>query len=125
MEFCWRSAFALADDAADEQSPFSARCIKSAAVNQHEWRVLMEPLIVFDSICGRIPRVCCADGLGDALAYHSVFRSGEERRSDRSGTAQVALEMARKGSFEAASDPREQLRRSTSAITCLAKDFCR
>jgi hypothetical protein len=105
-------AFALAEMPPIEQSPFSAALHSLRRLNQYEWRDLLESLIVFDSILRQDPTGVFGQMEAETRSAYHIRIADLAKNGDLTevGTAQMALEMARKGSLEAVSDPREALR---------------
>ncbi len=102
------AAFALAEMPPIEESPFSAALHSLRRLNQFEWRDLLESLIVFDSILRQDPTGVFARMEAETRSAYHIRIADLAKNGDLTevGTAQMALEMARKGALEAESDPR-------------------
>ncbi|HWZ50093.1 MAG TPA: glucoamylase family protein [Granulicella sp.] len=105
-------AFALAAMPPIEQSPFSAPLHSLRRLNQYEWRELLEALIVFDAILREDPTGMFARMEAESRAAYHIRVAELAKNADLSevGTAQMALELARKASRETHFDERRTWR---------------
>jgi cyclic beta-1,2-glucan synthetase len=105
-------AFALEVMPPIEASPFSAPIHSLRRLNQFEWRDLLESLIVFDSILRQDPTGVFARMEAESRSAYHIRIAELAKNGDLTevGTAQMALEMARKASLEVQSDPRKAWR---------------
>ena len=105
-------AFALAKMPPIEESPFSAPLHSLRRLNQFEWREMLESLILFDAILREDPTGVFAQMEAESRAAYHIRVAELAKNGDLSevGTAQMALEMARKAALESNPDPRQAWR---------------
>jgi cyclic beta-1,2-glucan synthetase len=95
-----------------EQSPFSAILHSMRRLNQFEWRLVLEPLIAFDSILRQDPCHVFGD-MEDETRHHYHMRVAElAKHADASEveTARFALDLALESSRVPDRDPRHARR---------------
>ena len=118
-------AFAAGDLPPIERSPFSAILHSLRRLGQCEWRNVLEPLVVFDTILRKDPCNVFANMEDETRnAYH--LRVAElARYADTSevGTAQIALDLAREASQVPEPDPRRARRITHIGYYLFAEGF--
>jgi cyclic beta-1,2-glucan synthetase len=95
-----------------EQSPFSAILHSMRRLNQFEWRIVLEPLIAFDSILRQDPAGVFAQMEDETRhTYHMrVAELAQHADASELETAQLALNLARQAAQTPDPDPRHALR---------------